>query len=656
MTLRFTSRMRALPVLVVSILLTCLLGTAGWAEEAPQPADLEISSLSPEQYRTGDSLTVGVTGKNLHPQNDWTAETFLQPTPLDSAWDVENFLSGAGFPGWRISVDTIKVKEGGSARWKIGSEQMPWPDSQTTGARGITVRLTQGDTVLEARSLLFYTPLEDLPKTRLNLLLSDTDSISGKATTALAKKAGVTVAVAASTSTGPSRSNHLDTFNRERTELVALPAAGADPSALAETQLRGLLDLALESRGDLEKEVSKDTTVLTDVVLASPEGFTIGALAQLQGNTVIAPETWGDQSRWEQSITPTSRIQIDTRNGIPSSLGSPYSLTIIDPWLPAQELLNAPAGSASTELLIRQQLRTLGMLVGLEDPADQRSLFVDVAAPGDLTDSQLLGRVDALLDNQWIEPSSLSRLVDSEPSEIARPAVPNQDGTLREYREQLEPLESEYALATTVDRAASGPSQLTELDEVVLAPTNPALTTAERAEEVTAALLALQPISRPLSVAPLSTVNVLHQDANFPISVINSGSQELTVNVGLYPSDPRLQAANTVRVTIPAGGQAEVQVPVRAVGRGDVTAHVELITISGQKIVTSEEVTVRVRPNWEDIGTVIVVVLVLTLFVLGLVRSVRAGQRRNPEEAQDNSGQGWPIIDSDSTSQVRAGE
>ncbi len=71
-----------------------------------------------------------------------------------------------------------------------------------------------------------------------------------------------------------------------------------------------------------------------------------------------------------------------------------------------------------------------------------------------------------------------------------------------------------------------------------------------------------------------------------------------------------------------------MQIPVHGVQTADVAATVELLTPDGVLLDDSTTVTVKVRAEWESIGTAIIGGLLALGFVLGLFRTIRRGRRR----------------------------
>lgn len=130
-----------------------------------------------------------------------------------------------------------------------------------------------------------------------------------------------------------------------------------------------------------------------------------------------------------------------------------------------------------------------------------------------------------------------------------------------------------------------------------------------------------------VAARPGSTLNLINDEAHIPVAVTNEMTLPANVLVRLVPRDPRLVVDEQVALQIPAQQSATAQVPVHAVGSGDVVVDVVLAAPDGSPIDEPTEIRVRVRADWETVGTAVVAGLLVLLLVVGLVRTVRRGRR-----------------------------
>ncbi len=101
-------------------------------------------------------------------------------------------------------------------------------------------------------------------------------------------------------------------------------------------------------------------------------------------------------------------------------------------------------------------------------------------------------------------------------------------------------------------------------------------------------------------------------------------------------------AREAVTVTVPANGEATVRIPVHGVQSADVVTTVELLTPDGVTVDDATTMTVRVRAEWEGIGTAVVGGLLALGLVVGLFRTIRRGRgrgrvRQRPDAPDDPS-------------------
>jgi hypothetical protein len=141
-----------------------------------------------------------------------------------------------------------------------------------------------------------------------------------------------------------------------------------------------------------------------------------------------------------------------------------------------------------------------------------------------------------------------------------------------------------------------------------------------------------------LSVQTRAPFLFVAEEEDLPVRVRSTLEQDATVEVVLRPDDPRLRAPERRTVTIPAATrdadgdlvatETSVGVPVEGFGSGNVTVEVELVSAAQPQVRVAEpqEFVVRVRADWESVGTVVVAVLLALALVAGIWRTVRRGR------------------------------
>ncbi len=138
-----------------------------------------------------------------------------------------------------------------------------------------------------------------------------------------------------------------------------------------------------------------------------------------------------------------------------------------------------------------------------------------------------------------------------------------------------------------------------------------------------------------IHVTTTSTINLISESSSLPVQVTNDFDQPVTVTVHLDVPDIRLRAPAPVEVTLPASSTTTVSVPVEAHGSGNLDVEVTVTNAQGTLVGATDVLRVRVRADWENVGTVVVAGFVGLIFVIGLVKSVRDGRRSKPVPPDD---------------------
>ncbi len=275
----------------------------------------------------------------------------------------------------------------------------------------------------------------------------------------------------------------------------------------------------------------------------------------------------------------------------------------------------------------RQYLAAATAVLVRERPGEARAVFA--ALPGEAEHADLL---EAVAELPWVTPSTLGEALASE----TRTAL---DAT-------LVPAEPELTAAVTAGELQLADSARETLDlfsEVVVDPeatVEPLLadlaivpSVAWRSAPAARALLldgvatAAQAYASGLTIRGASSINMVSETANFPVTIVSSLPEDATVQVELLPSERGLEQAEPVEVTVPAEGEVTAVVPVSGVGWGDITVEVHLSAPSGTQLGDAVEIPVRVRANWESLGMTALVLAGGLAFVVGIVRTVLRNRR-----------------------------
>ena len=480
------------------------------------------------------------------------------------------------------------------------------------------------------------------------------------------------------------RAAFLQTFFERTRELVALPSNDADltlattlnndtimkylvdsraqvPTTLAKTQ--ALLPSSSRSSASASASASASSSASASEASQSPSPSPSGEASQTQSSTA-APKlidnvswttsgSWGKQSlngqlgstfiappgelapESEQNFTSMAKVQLsaDGQTITNNDDHSGESYTALSSLSPMTDLLSWDAQSLDDELDTQQFLTAMTAMITRERPSLSRTLFVPLQRSSSLDETRL-ERVRAILDNRWVEGISFSDLMNSEATDIERTAV--QDSPFSDsLRSEMSALGGAYAATLPLAGATENVDAARLRVDTTVSSALRADLGDQRSETIVSSIQSLNTFSSSVSVESSNAVNLINKSANFPVRVRNSLPWPVNVEVTLLPGDPRLRVTSTSTATIPANSSSTVEVPVTAIGSGDIRVTYKVSTPSGTILDDSQKVLVRMRAGWEDAATVVMAVLVGLAFVGGIIRTVR--RRFNASTTEESS-------------------
>ena len=424
--------------------------------------------------------------------------------------------------------------------------------------------------------------------------------------------------------------------------LVALPWGDSDTAALAHLQQTSLIETA--ARRTQESAIVKVGAPTSVSWLASSvaDTTTVNALAQPDSTIIASPE----------SLPPSDELTYT-----PSGLGASGNHAIL---IPEQSLSEALTGqdakptasdqgtpttqsAQATALDTRQLLRSDSAILARQAPALERDIVVAMPrrAASAVQSSVVRERVAALRSVPWTQSQPLSTLQEHAQQEVSAVA----EGTSRIDRSEMpdtvidvnelpaDTLAAAGRTATTLQSISSVLSEPAALLgdytslETVVSSASWRSDPKTRNAQIPNAEAAGAGVTSSLAAVPSSTINVISSEAQLPVRITSSLSQDVTVQVYLVSNNKRLQVPRTTTVRVPAHQQAKVTVPIQAVGSGDVGLRVQVLAADGTTVGTPTTVHMRVRADWEGRGTGIVVGVLVSIVVIGTVRTVRRGRR-----------------------------
>jgi hypothetical protein len=128
------------------------------------------------------------------------------------------------------------------------------------------------------------------------------------------------------------------------------------------------------------------------------------------------------------------------------------------------------------------------------------------------------------------------------------------------------------------------------------------------------------------------------KSASLTLYVDNRTSHPVKVLLRLKPGSGQVTFTNDLTVIVPARQLLPVSVPTRSLAGGNVQVEARLFTVAGGQVGAPLTFVLKVRPNWETVGMIVVGSVLGLLFVLGLLRGIRRGGRRgriHPDNVPD---------------------
>ncbi|WPF82389.1 DUF6049 family protein [Sanguibacter sp. 4.1] len=674
-----TRAARAAGLLLAALLLVCLVAglaapssaTALAAVATPDtstPTSVRLVSMNPEVVRPGDTLTVRAEVTNT------TTETLVQPVATLSV-SKYRFLTRERLTAWTdltlsdafgTVLESVEVPAdlapGDSAMvdFSVEADSMGLLTSlDGWGPRGMAVTLAGDgttpaslDPVGALRTFVLWFPVEDtevtpvdvsvlvpvvgpavdpLDPTAAEASLAAVSSADGRLSKVLEStedladvgwavdpslvreqtpaEEGDASATAGTSSPGPSGRIVDGAADRE---VFALPADDQDVVALAAA------GLPVPSSPTLSGDSATWRTDLSWPAEDTPDARTLSAVAAAGASTVVAAPGSLPPSA-TLSYTPSSRASVSTSSGEITAL-------VPDGPLSAQ-LTSAQTGTAVSA---RQRMLAELAIVSRERPAEGRHLLL--TAPRDWAPDPSVARaqLESLGSTPWTRLRPVSTLIGAEDSDVARTApaesaVP--EGAIT--RDQLSTVDRAVADLRSFAQVVPDPASLVApVDEAARAVTSVSWRTdpAGRSTAVAGMVAEVDRIEASVSVVTAKNFNIISTGSQIPVQVVNDLDQPVTLRVSLDPDDPRLVAETTDPVTIGPGQEVREQVPVRAVGSGDVRVTAQVLALDGTVLGSAEPFEVRVRADWENMGTAVVAGLLVLLLGGGIWRTVHRGR------------------------------
>ena len=454
------------------------------------------------------------------------------------------------------------------------------------------------------------------------------------------------------------------------TELIALPEGDADLGALALSGNAGFWDRASDSIAGFPSSLREAGWVAPTPSTASPSPSPSASASGQSGTTTISPDAgptilrnvaWPADTTFgtsflsnyasadqitiapasaltpaeEVTFTSYARVNVNPSTGETATDGTGARTIAQQADLASILSWNASGGD---EFDAEQALTAITAIIVRERPSSSRTVFA-AAARGTTVNESLTKRVNALFSPRWVSALSFTDMASSEPTDVDRQTV--DAGTLdADTSTAITAMASSLTMLEPLANATDDPKAVYDsVTPRILPALSAQLTPSEQLDSATAMTSQITGMLSAVTVEPSSAVNLINKSANFPVLVRNNLPWPVRVDVTLVPDDPRLRATPALSQTLAAQGATTVEVPVGAIGSGDIEVTYKVTTPDGTVLDDSRTVTVRMRAGWEDAITAVIASLFGLLFLVGIRRSLRKRAARKAQASSDGSAQ-----------------
>ncbi len=638
---RFRARVTTGLVLTLTILLA-LLGAPtpeASAETNEQPA-VEVVSINPAILKDQTEIEVKVRLRVLPEQGTARVALFMGADSLQTNQQVEAFLEDGGYV-WNVAEIMLtedqrmraSTEDGVEVSLKASVEELPLWNVDDWGPYGVEVRSlghVPGSfaATASARSLLLWYGSDTRSGLNLNLIAPGPEGIGGAR---LSDTLGVT------TPTTETELLSMDATDPSSGDALLLPAGNADLSVISAANAGNLAELAITSLG--EPAGSYQNPLVARALLTSRNWFCSDVFAVSGAYPVISPPG-GDGAA--DALPPGNYAVQGSRDG--------HSQLLVETWSALENIVQEEATSESEVFLKQQRLRAVTALEAKSLGSEETYLVANLLDP-ELSDLRagtppqpLRSDITAMLDAPWVIPVPLQDVLDAPATNIEASSLSTEPlGDQSALEASLAPVESALALAIgTLGIGEDDQDVPSDLKLTALAPTAAGLNLEARADIAEEAASEIRKRYDVIDIAPSRTVNVLSNEAEFPVTLSNRGDTDAKVRAGLRVSDPRLSAEEWVEALVPAHSSATANVPIIALASGNVDVVVEVTSTNGTLLDSSEPFLVRVRPWLGDTLTWVTGSALATLFLVGIYRTVRQGRRgvrTRPENVPGKDGE-----------------
>lgn len=321
-------------------------------------------------------------------------------------------------------------------------------------------------------------------------------------------------------------------------------------------------------------------------------------------------------------FTPNSHVNLKM-NDIDSNV------LLIDDVL--SDLLNETNDTSKTALLTQRFLAELAAIT-LERPGESRNILM-VAQRDWKPNPQVVQNIfQALSAADWVEFSDINSLLNMPAKDVNIKNISTDDVYEKNFP------------STSLAKIALNINEVEQFSTIFVEPNKNIQLLLENVITLTSTSLVYKPekytrleqswqmvienLLNSVEIIPGSSINLLANSSKFDVTVVNRNPQEVKVNLKVKPSIPRVKIAEIMPITIAGNERSKFEIPIQAIGNGQVTLDMSLVSVAGLEIGKNTTRDVRVLASWESFGTLGFIIITISFLFFGLMRTINKNSRK----------------------------
>jgi hypothetical protein len=286
--------------------------------------------------------------------------------------------------------------------------------------------------------------------------------------------------------------------------------------------------------------------------------------------------------------------------------------------------------ATSTEAMT--ELTTSLALVSLESGAKPRPVVLTLGPNWADADSNFERSVNEISSRPWTSSVVLSSVFGDQPSQVKLIKQSEPASRIALVASLLAGEQSVVAFAPI----AANPDALTSAMRLnLLSVLSNEWTTRTWTPAAQSFLTQMSKVVDSVQVDPSTPAIAFADQTTLPVKVSNDLDQDVTIQLAVQSSTTLVSIDKKYRrqsVTVDAGSQSRVQVPIQALSNGKAQIVATLYSSTGVQVGRTVTIKVDVQAGWETIGTLIFAALIVGLFAFGIIRNIRKRRKARAVE------------------------